>query len=97
MLERAALLLSTLLGGEALDRGAVAGLARVDLVPIGGGEGARGYSGRFGDVLNDSADVACRVVVRASRLAARLKNVGNELGEVAAKMRLRSGARFARH
>ena len=97
LLERAALLLGTLLGGKALDRGAMAGLARVNLVPIGGGEGAWGYSGHFRDVLNDSADVARRVVVRASRLAARLENVGDELGEVAAKTRLRSGARFAGH
>ena len=70
LLERAALLLSTLLGGKVLDRGAMAGLARVNLVPIGGGEGAWGYSRHFGDVLNDSADVARRVVVRVSRLAA---------------------------
>ena len=97
MLERAALLLGTLLGGKALDRGAMAGLARVDLVPIGGGEGAWGYSGRFGNVLDDGADVARRVVVRASRLAARLEDVGDELGEVAAKTRLGSGARFAGH
>ena len=97
MLKRAALLLSALFGDEALDGGTVAGLARVNLVPIGWGEGAGGYAGRFGDVLYDRADVARRVVIGAPRLAARLKNVGDELGEVAAKARLRSGARFAGH
>ena len=64
-----ALLLSTLLGSKTLDGGAVAGLVHIDLVPIGWGEGAGGYSGRFGDVLDDRADVASRVVVRAARLA----------------------------
>ena len=97
MLKRAALLLSALFGNEALDGGTVAGLACVNLVPIGWGEGAGGYAGRFGDVLYDCADVTRRVVVRSSRLAARLKDVGDELGKVAAKTRLRSGARFARH
>ena len=97
LLEGTALLLSTLLGGETLDGGAVAGLTRVNFVPISGGEGARGYAGRFGDVLNDRADVASRVMVWAARLATRLDDVGDELGEVAAKTRLRSGARFARH
>ena len=72
-------------------------MARVDLVPVGWGEGAGGYAGRFRDVLYDCADVTRRVVVGASRLAARLKDVGDELGEVAAKTRLRSGARFAGH
>ena len=72
-------------------------MARVDLVPIGRGEGAGGYSGRFGDVLNNRADVARCVVVRASRLATRLEDVGDELGKVTVKTRLRSGARFARH
>ena len=70
MLERAALLLSTLLGGKALDRDAMADLTCVNLVPIGGGEGAWGYSGRLGDVLNDCADVASCVVVWATSLAA---------------------------
>ena len=97
MLERAALLLSALFGDEALDGGTVAGLARVNLVPIGWGEGAGGYARRFGDVLDNSVDVARSVVVRAARLATRLEDVGDELGEVAAKTRLRSGARFARH
>ena len=97
LLERTALLLSTLLGGETLDGGAVAGLARVNLVPISRSEGTGGYTGRFGDVLYDRADVARHVVIGAPRLAARLKNVGDELGEVAAKARLRSGARFAGH
>ena len=72
-------------------------MARVDLVPVGWGEGAGGYAGRFGDVLYDCADVTRRVVVRSSRLAARLKDVGDELGQVAAKARLRRGARFAGH
>ena len=53
LLEGTALLLSTLLGGEMLDRGAVAGLARVNLVPIGRSEGTGGHTGRFGDVLYD--------------------------------------------
>ena len=97
LLEGTALLLSTLLGGETLDGGAVAGLARVNLVPIGRSEGTGGHTGCFGDVLYDRADVACRIVIGAPRLATRLKNVGDELGEVAAKVRLRSGARFAGH
>ena len=97
LLEGTAPLLSALLGGESLDGGTVAGLACVDLVPIGWGEGSGGCAGRLGDVLDDSANVARCVMVRASRLAARLKDVGDELGEVAAKTRLRSGARFARH
>ena len=97
MFKRAALLLSTLFGNKALDGGTVMGLAGVDLVPVGGGEGAWGYSGCFGNVLDDGADVARRVVVRASRLAARLEDVGDELGEVAAKTRLGGGARFAGH
>ena len=71
--------------------------AGVDLVPVGGGEGAWGYAGRFGDVLDNSADVARGVVIGTTSLAARLKDVGDELGEVAAKARLRSGARFAGH
>ena len=89
--------MSALFGGEAVDGGAVAGLARVNLVPVGWGKGAGGYAGRFRDVLNNRADVARCVVVRASRLAARLEDVGDKLGEVAAKTRLRSGAKFARH
>ena len=97
MLERAALLLGMLLGGKALDRGAMAGLARVNLVPIGRGEGSGGYTGHLGDVLDDSADVARCVVVGSTSLAARLKDVGDELGQVAAKARLRRGARFAGH
>ena len=97
LLEGAALLLSALLGNETLNRGAVAVLTRVDLVPVSRGEGAWGYTGRFGNVLDDGADVARRVVIGASRLAARLEDVGDELGEVAAKTRLRSGARFAGH
>ena len=97
LLEGAALLLSVLLGNKTLNRGAVAVLTRVDLVPVGRGEGAGGYSGRFGDVLNNCADVARCVVVGSSRLAARLEDVGDELGEVTAKTRLRSGTRFARH
>ena len=97
LLERAALLLSALLSGESLNGGTVAGLARVDLVPIGRGEGSGGYAGHLGDVLDDSADVARCVMVRASCLAARLEDVSDELGAVAAKTRLRSGARFARH
>ena len=97
MLKRAALLLSALFGNEALDGGTVAGLARVNLVPIGWGEGAGGYAGRFRDVLNNRADVARCVVVGSSRLATRLEDVGDELGEVAAKTRLGGGARFAGH
>ena len=97
LLEGMALLLSALLGGEAVDGGAVAGLARVNLVPVGGGKGAWGYSGRFGNVLDDGADVARRIMVRASCLTARLEDVGDELGEVAAKTRLGGGARFAGH
>ena len=97
LLEGTALLLSTLLGGETLDGGAVAGLAHVNLVPISRSEGTGGYTGRFGDVLYDRADVARRVVIGASRLATRLEDVSDELVEVAAKTRLRSGARFARH
>ena len=91
------MLLSALFGYEVLDRGTVAGLAHTYLVPIGGGEGAWGYSGRLGDVLNDCADVASCVVVWATSLAARLEDVGDELGEVAAKTRLGSGARFTGH
>ena len=90
-------MLSTLLGNETLNGGAVAVLTRVDLVAVSRGEGAWGYSGRFGDVLNDRADVASRVMVWAARLATRLDDVGDELGEVAAKTRLGSGARFAGH
>ena len=97
LFERTALLLSALFGGESLDGGTVAGLARIDLVSIGWGEGSGGYAGRFGDVLHDSADVARCVVVRPTSLAARLKDVSDELGEVATKTRLGSGARFARH
>ena len=72
-------------------------MARVDLVPVGWGKGAGGYAGRFRDVLNNRADIARCVVVRASRLAARLEDVSDELGEVAAKTRLGGGARFAGH
>ena len=72
-------------------------MARVDLVPVGWGEGAGGYAGRFRDVLYDRADVTRRVVVRSSRLSARLKDVGDELGQVAVKAQLRRGARFAGH
>ena len=97
MLKRVALLLSMLFSGEALDGGAMASLACVNLVPVGRGEGTGGYAGRFGNVLYDGADVARRVMIGASHLAARLEDVGDELGEVAAKTRLRSGARFARH
>ena len=97
LLEGTALLLSALLSGEALGRGAVAGLMRVDLVPISGGEGAGGHAGCFRDVLNDCANVASRVVIWAARLATRLDDVGDELGEVVAKTRLGSGARFAGH
>ena len=97
LLEGTALLLSMLLGGETLDGGTVAGLARVNLVPIGRGEGTGGYAGHFRNVLYDGADVARRVVIGASCLAARLEDVGDELGEMAVKTRLRSGARFARH
>ena len=97
MLEGAALLLSALLGNETLNGGAVAVLTRVDLVPVSRGEGAWGYSGRFGDVLDDRADVASRVVVWAARLATRLDDVGDKLGKPAAKTRLGSGARFAGH
>ena len=53
--------------------------------------------GRFRNVLYDCADVACCVVIGASCLAARLKDVGDKLGEVAAKTWLGSGARFAGH
>ena len=97
MLKRAALLLSALFGDKALDGGTVAGLACINLVPIGWGEGAGGYAGCFGDVLDDGADVARRVVIWAARFTTRLKNVGDEWGKVAAKTRLRGGARFARH
>ena len=97
MLKRAALLLSALFSGEVLDGGAMASLACVNLVPVGRGEGTGGYAGRFRNVLYDGVDVARRVMIGAPRLAARLKNVGDELGEVAAKARLRSGARFAGH
>ena len=97
MLKRAALLLSVLFGDEALDGGTVADLARVNLVPIGWGEGAGGYAGRFGDVLDNSTDVAGCVMVGPTSLAARLEDVGDELGEVAAKTRLGGGARFAGH
>ena len=45
-------------------------MARVDLVPVGWGEGAGGYAGRFRDVLYDSADVARRIVIWASRFMA---------------------------
>ena len=75
----------------------MASLARVNLVPVGRGEGAGGYAGRFEDVLYDGADVARCVVVRAARLATRLDDVGDELGKPAAKTRLGSGTRFARH
>ena len=72
-------------------------MARVNLVPIGWGEGSGGYTGRLGDVLNDSADVARCVVVWAARLATRLDDVSDELGEVAAKTQLGSSARFTGH
>ena len=44
-------------------------MARVDLVPIGWGEGTGGHTGCFGDVLYDCADVTRRVVIGAPRLA----------------------------
>ena len=97
LLERAALLLSALLSNETLNGGAVAVLTRVNLVLVSRGEGAGGYAGRFRDVLNNRADVARCVVVWAARLATRLDDVGDELGEVAAKTRLGGGARFAGH
>ena len=72
-------------------------MACVDLVPVGWGEGTGGYAGRFRDVLYDSANIARRIVIWVSRLAAQLEDVGDELGKVATKTRLRSGARFAGH
>ena len=88
LFEGTALLLGALFGNEALDGGAVTGLARVDFVPIGRSKSTGGYSGRFGDVLNNRADVASCVVVWAACLATRLDDVGDELGEMAAKTRL---------
>ena len=53
--------------------------------------------GHFGDILNDSADIACCVVIQASRLVARLEDVSDELGEVMAKTWLGGSTKFAKH
>ena len=68
LLEEVALLLSVLLGDKMLDGGSVAGLARVYLVPVGGGERTGSYAGCFRDVLYDCTDIASHVMVRAARL-----------------------------
>ena len=59
----AVLLLNVLLDNKLLNGGAMAGLACVNLIPVGRSEGAWGYAKCFRNVLYNHANVASCVVV----------------------------------